>query len=61
LEQQASGMGQPADHRQMVMGERRVQQGRLAPRSVGADDPGQRVEGRLVYPDERPLLALSFA
>jgi hypothetical protein len=61
LEQQASGGGQPADHGQMVMGERRVQQRRLAPRGVGADDPGQRVEGRLVYPDEGPLLALGFA
>jgi hypothetical protein len=61
LEQQASAVGQPADHGQMVMGERCVQQGRLPARGVGADDPGQRVEGRLVYPDERPLLALSFA
>jgi hypothetical protein len=61
LEQQASGVGQPADHGQMVMGERRVHQWRLALRGVGADDPGQRVEGRLVYPDEGPLLALRFA
>jgi hypothetical protein len=61
LQEQPSGVGEPADRGQMVMGERRVQQGRLAPRSVGADDAGQRVEGRLVYPDERALLALSFA
>jgi hypothetical protein len=40
LEQQASAVGQPANHGQMVMGERRVQQGRLPARGVGADDPG---------------------
>ena len=61
LEQQASRVGEPADHGPMVMGERRVQQRRLAPRGVGADDAGQRVEGGLVYPDERSLLALRFA
>ena len=61
LEQQAARLGEPADHGQMVMGERRVQQGRLAPRGVGADDARERVEGRLVYPDERTLLALRFA
>jgi len=61
LQEQPPGVGEPANRGQMVMGERRVQQGRLAPRGVGADDPGQRVEGRLVYPDERALLALSFA
>ena len=61
LEQQAARVGQPADHGQMVMGQRRVQQRGLAPGGVGAHDPRQRVKGRLVYPDERPLLALRFA
>lgn len=60
-QEQPPGVGEPADRGQMVMGEGRVQQGRLAPRGVGADDAGQRVEGRLVYPDQRTLLALRFA
>lgn len=53
--------GKGADHRQMVMGEGRVQHGCLAHRGVRAGNEGQQGEPRLIYEEDRAGLGAGFA
>jgi hypothetical protein len=53
--------GDGADHREMVVGERRAQHGCLAHRGVGTGDERQEGEARLIYAEDGPVLSLGFA
>ncbi len=61
LQQQLPVHRQPTDNRQMIAGEQRVQHRGFAPGRIGADYARQGIEGRFVYPYNRPPLALGFA
>jgi hypothetical protein len=61
LDQQPPGVGQATDHGEMIPGAGHAQDGRPAPRGVGAYQPGQQIEPGLVYPDEGTPLASGFA
>ncbi len=61
LQQQPPVHRESADRREMIMGEQGVQDRRLATGRIGPDGPGQGVEGRFIYPHNRPPLALGCA
>jgi hypothetical protein len=61
LEQQSAVQRQPADRGEVIMGQQRVQDRGLPAGRIGSDDPGQGIQGGLVYPDEGTPLALGFA
>jgi hypothetical protein len=50
--EEAHLVGNAADDRQMVAGQRHAQHRRLPTRGVGAYDTRQQIEARSVYPDD---------
>ena len=58
--EEAAIRGERADHRQMVMGERRAQHGGLAHRGIRARQKRQEIEAGFVYKEDRAVLGLGF-
>jgi len=61
LEQEPPLVGQATDDGEMIAGAGHPEDGRLAPRGVGAYQARQQIKAGLVYPDDGTLLALGFA
>src|SRR5258708_15468731 len=60
LHEQAPGSGDAADGREMVMGERHAQEGRLPAGRPGPHGQRQQVEPRLIYPNDGPAFVGRF-
>lgn len=53
--------GEGADHREMVVGERRTQHRRLAHRRIGTSHEWQQIQPGLIYEEDGPVLGPGFA
>src|SRR3972149_9353342 len=60
VQQHAAGGRDRADHRQVILAQRRAQDRGLPLRRIGVHDERQEVEARLVYPDDGALFLLGL-